>query len=977
MLHAWGEVPSFLEELPEDIPTSKLAAIGIRPDYALFLSQKGEVSFAGLCKDKLPAPGPKVRSKTLTAISAGRAHALAIDDQGKLCAWGANDDRQCEIHPGLKSEFFVAVAAGNNHSLALTKEGEVFAWGRDDHLQLLLPIEVEDRKIRAISTYGDHNLALSSRGEVFAWGRDDEHQAPVPSLLARKKIVAIAAGKRHSMALCSKGFVYVWGGGVTALECTSARPSFLNKVRQIWAGETLSWALSEKSELDVWKGNEAGERERSKILDDPRVKLVDLHSLQNFNVALLKLPRQSSKRSYCASIQDHVSAAAYSLQSAPDRPPFAFDRVQLPNAQQDWCGARRPDEGPDEFLVGWGGRGVAPRMLLPPPLPGPLELVYSSTGKERLAVVDHEAQSDGRGASTPPSIKIEAMGTGSKHSVALLEDGRIHVWGHNDQNQLEVPAEIALHRIAHIAVGGAHTTVVSQEGRIWSWGCCLGGSQIPDGLDGAEIVAMSGGSCFTQVLTRAGVVYWIGDGHDLTLPESSKRADDPYIAIDAGATTALALSQSGRVFAWGDYPDVPSTLREHTIKAIAAGDDLMWALSEEGKLFAWGIFLECTEEVLMVYEAKNIDSIKAADRQCILLTGEGEVFEVTDPEETSVVRVHGVAGEAVRSIDTQCSNSLALTHKGELYAWGTWFMVEQGQPYRTRGIKLHSLVAGKHHSLALYNGGHAMTWSVVYSHRIDLPQKLRSEQYERASVYAQKTLLVTKQGRLVTWNPSQPCHSKMPENLASCEITQVMAGAEDALAVTADGELVVWRDGFSKPRPLPSELDGQTIAAAVFNRSHFTALTAKGKLCAWEIKGWENAPIPEEVQIRDIVHLAAGALHTVAGSSDDQVFAWGKEQWGETYVPQALRGKAVRKLVCSDTHSLAWTQDDKIYTWGKLDVERGAIPDLLFEEGVQILDVAAGDLMNFALVRMQPRWLKTRALDTCHARDVLASSKDG
>lgn len=237
---------------------------------------------------------------SITKIACGGSHCLAISSGRKLYTWGTNSygqlgvgDTNTRTEPVLVSidaEYLLDVAGGGSHSMALSKEGEVFTWGLGEGGRLGhgdCNIQLHPKKIEKLSnvesvaaghshsgciikgeiytwgigTYARlghgslsdffepklveffkgrfmeklclsffHSVVLSSNGEVWAWGNSKNGRLGIPtsfgenqlvpvrigigSLMSQCKIIDIACGYKHGLALAKSGHLFVWGCGL-------------------------------------------------------------------------------------------------------------------------------------------------------------------------------------------------------------------------------------------------------------------------------------------------------------------------------------------------------------------------------------------------------------------------------------------------------------------------------------------------------------------------------------------------------------------------------------------------------------------------------------------------------------------------------------------------------------------------------------------------------------------------------------------
>jgi alpha-tubulin suppressor-like RCC1 family protein len=231
------------------------------------------------------------------------------------------------------------------------------------------------------------------------------------------------------------------------------------------------------------------------------------------------------------------------------------------------------------------------------------------------------------------------------HSMALLKDGTVRIWGDNHYGQLgdgtttgrSSPTAVpGMSDIAAIAVGGflgtdgrndqasfAHTLALRADGTILAWGSNDDG-QLGDGtvtgrltpapipgLTGVADVA-AGGTHSMALLTDGTVMTWGDNGlrglsgrgapdrTALTVPVPIPGLGD-VTAISAGNFHSLALLADGTVLAWGwngdgqlgdgtrdDRPTPVPVSRLTDAIAIAAGDRFSLVLRRSGQVTTWG-----------------------------------------------------------------------------------------------------------------------------------------------------------------------------------------------------------------------------------------------------------------------------------------------------------------------------------------------------------------------------------------------------
>jgi len=322
--------------------------------------------------------------------------------------------------------------------------------------------------------------------------------------------------------------------------------------------------------------------------------------------------------------------------------------------------------------------------------------------------VNHYVRRD-IGPPTPvPSMqdrRIVSVASSSAHCLALSAEGEVYSWGsgnfgalgHGDEGTRAVPSRIeSLRRIERIAVGSTWTSAaVDEDGRLFTWGL-TGLVETGEGEDGepeefegptglgyeldAEIesqatpklvdallqdrvVGVAFGHGFTLAVTDAGAVFSFGFsqkgglGHGSleseVLPrriEALAQTRRRFIAVAAGDCHALALTEEGELYGWGDEdanghgreertPQRVTALIGQRIKLVNAQDSCSCAVTEKGELFTWG---ESSAEGNLGHE---------------------------EPQATPT-RVAGLSGVEVAAVAIRGTHTLAADADGVVWAFG-------------------------------------------------------------------------------------------------------------------------------------------------------------------------------------------------------------------------------------------------------------------------------------------------------------------
>ena len=254
---------------------------------------------------------------------------------------------------------------------------------------------------------------------------------------------------------------------------------------------------------------------------------------------------------------------------------------------------------------------------------------------------DDEPASSNTPIAVPLLTNVMQASGGGFHSVALLDDGTVWVWGFNGQGQvgngtttitgclcIPAPTQTNLTNIVQIEAGGFHTLALRSDGTVWAWGLNDRGQlgdnsttersapvQVGVGVAGfSNIIAISAGDAHSLALKADGTVWvWgsneygqIGGGtasntNQIVPVQNATLANIGHIS--AGAFQSLALTTAGRVFVWGDNlygqagngaaggvqaTPVQNATLENIIEIETAGFT-NYARQTDGTVRAWGL----------------------------------------------------------------------------------------------------------------------------------------------------------------------------------------------------------------------------------------------------------------------------------------------------------------------------------------------------------------------------------------------------
>ena len=189
------------------------------------------------------------------------------------------------------------------------------------------------------------------------------------------------------------------------------------------------------------------------------------------------------------------------------------------------------------------------------------------------------------------------------HSMAILADGHVRCWGWDGENECEgwiaplnepsvgMPSAVSTGHVIAVAAGGFHSVALLSNSTVWVWGYNGSAevSSMPNGL--SNVVSIAAGESFSMALKNDGsMVCWGANYTGQTNTPSDLATGTVVQAIAAGANHAMALLRNGTVRCWGSddggQTNVPSDVTNAI--AIAAGSHHSMAILADGRLVCWG-----------------------------------------------------------------------------------------------------------------------------------------------------------------------------------------------------------------------------------------------------------------------------------------------------------------------------------------------------------------------------------------------------
>jgi alpha-tubulin suppressor-like RCC1 family protein len=297
---------------------------------------------------------------------------------------------------------------------------------------------------------------------------------------------------------------------------------------------------------------------------------------------------------------------------------------------------------------------------------------YNAFGQ--LGVGDLSSRSAATAVALGPMNNISA---GGDHSLASVFSNlsSVYAWGSNYHGQIgtsvttsgsgaysAVPVKVPLHSVApgalgvvtSVAAGGYHSLAV-MDGTVFSWGY----------------------NGYGQLGHRQGEVLLADSASPKQVLDSGNNVIGHVVKVAAGAAHSLALTDDGRIYAWGDntygqlgsdpanglYSTTPTLVQKDgatftgVVEIVAAGTN-SYARTADGKVWAWGYNF-------MGQLATTPDAVAAT-----LTTPALPALPFSfNPLQVVLTNASGTAGKALQ-IAAGLDHVLALMDDGSVQAWG-------------------------------------------------------------------------------------------------------------------------------------------------------------------------------------------------------------------------------------------------------------------------------------------------------------------
>jgi len=246
-------------------------------------------------------------------------------------------------------------------------------------------------------------------------------------------------------------------------------------------------------------------------------------------------------------------------------------------------------------------------------------------------------------------MNIVKISSGVSFSVALTDDGNVHIWGTEPNRDLEgisgyifdIPEEVLEANIVDIEVGMRFIIALDDNGDFYGWGHAAHNqteltrdTRRMMAINGTrEIVKLAAGSMWSAVLGDDGSLYLWGSFQAENNFMVPYEAQGRIVDIAAGDVNMILLLDDGTIMPMGvrgtEFADnIPQELTDGSVRVeeVVVTNRNVLARDEHGGLYLWGSVIDGLHRFPEGMSPDNVKDIAAGFRNFIVVKNDGEIF---------------------------------------------------------------------------------------------------------------------------------------------------------------------------------------------------------------------------------------------------------------------------------------------------------------------------------------------------------------
>ena len=805
------------------------------------------------------------------------------------------------------------VSGGDNFTLLVTDSGDVWSFGYNASGQLGL-------------------------------GHTDDQRSPqqMPGLT---NVIGVAAGGHHALAFTSMGSLYAWGnntdgevGDGSNTHRLSPQLLSLSNVVAIAAGDDHSLALTSTGDLYSWGEASFGQLGTGSTTDHNTPQLI-----------LTGVAAIGAGYNHSLAVKTDGSAWSWGRNSGG----------QLGNGTVSSGATSTPVQmiGVSGAVGVYGGLEHSVILLSDGTLKaagqnGERQLGDGTTATQRLTAVTVAGLSN-----------IEAVAVGSRHNLALDDEGRLWVWGDGAKGALGTggwgavnPATVlsAPTDVSFIGTAWEHSIAIDANGIVSTWGTNWSGElgdgtttqrNIPDAISAAgyswrvatPTFSIAAGtyniekSVVVAVDTAGATIRYTVDGSDptetssivssgasLTIEQSKTlkakawKTGMPDSAIQSAAYTLQALTPSITIPSGGPF----NSPQNVSMQTGTAGATIRYTLDGTSPTSSSPIF----SSTLVVDQTTTFKS-------ATFKTG----WSASGVQSGTITFNYGALDAP--SIDPATGNYAGTVNV-------TMSSAQTGATirYTTNGTTPTA-------SSTLYAG------AVPISNTTTVKAKAFHSSYsasgETSRTFTMSAATPTLSAAAGSYAPGSTVTISTTEPTATLRMTIDGNDPTSTSPIVASGTALILGNFTLKVKAFRANVGDSAIASAAYwltsalgpgavtsGGSHNVLATPDGRVMVWGNNGngqlgnesTTDRPTPTVIStITGVTAVASGLAHTLALTSDGRLFAWGSNtngRLGNGTTTQSTKPVHISTLsnvvaiAAGDGHSLALTGDGRVFSWG-------------------------------------------------------------